>query len=387
MLTFVVSLIGVEYSALGPAATVEHASYRTGHFAVLPAALLLFLATSGLPYPWQRPRYLLTSAAVCAVAIADCIVIPNLGVEHRELDFVVVDALVASLFVSGVPAVRCSDVAPLLLAVHAVLAARWRAEIARYLITSALVTALSALFSEASARRYHRAQAATLAYAAALEAERGRTADLLGCCMPPRVVRALARASRPAGLFVEFFERVWVASLDVVNFTARSSAMDAEAVVGMIDGLFTDFDALADRFGVVRVKTLGDCYVAACFPRRGARAEADADPRTDAERILWFAVECSRAAAGRAWAEGGDPVLLRTGVASGAACGGVLGRRGWFYDVFGPAVDAAHALGKAVPPGSIAVSPAVQEEARAAFRFRRLPDGGPHLVAGPGGGD
>ena len=64
---------------------------------------------------------------------------------------------------------------------------------------------------------------------------------------------------------------------DVVDFTPRSEHLAPAEVVGLLDHLFSHFDTLAERYGLEKIKTIGDCYmVAAGVP----------DPRPDHARAL-----------------------------------------------------------------------------------------------------
>src|SRR6266550_2077957 len=64
---------------------------------------------------------------------------------------------------------------------------------------------------------------------------------------------------------------------DVVDFTPRSSGLSAAEVVELLDRLFGEFDSLAERYGLEKIKTIGDSYmVAAGVP----------EPRPDHARAL-----------------------------------------------------------------------------------------------------
>jgi adenylate cyclase len=55
---------------------------------------------------------------------------------------------------------------------------------------------------------------------------------------------------------------VTVLFADLVGFTERSASVPAEAVVALLSRIFTAFDSLSDRFGVEKIKTIGDAYMA-----------------------------------------------------------------------------------------------------------------------------
>src|SRR5213076_557804 len=64
---------------------------------------------------------------------------------------------------------------------------------------------------------------------------------------------------------------------DVVDFTPLAERLPPAEVVGVLDHLFSHFDVLAERYGLEKIKTIGDCYmVAAGVP----------SPRPDHARVL-----------------------------------------------------------------------------------------------------
>ena len=49
----------------------------------------------------------------------------------------------------------------------------------------------------------------------------------------------------------------------MVDFTPWSECLPPAEVVGILDRLFSSFDTLAERYGLEKIKTIGDCYMAA----------------------------------------------------------------------------------------------------------------------------
>ena len=50
---------------------------------------------------------------------------------------------------------------------------------------------------------------------------------------------------------------------DLVGFTAAAHDLPPEEIVGFLDSLVRTFDTLAEQHGVEKIKTVGDCYMAA----------------------------------------------------------------------------------------------------------------------------
>jgi guanylate cyclase len=100
----------------------------------------------------------------------------------------------------------------------------------------------------------------------------------------------------------------------------------------MLDSLFTHFDVLAERYGLEKIKTIGDCYmVAAGVPSpRPDHACAVADMALDM-------VDAMRATGD----VGSLGLQLRVGINSGPVVAGVIGRKRFLYDLWGDAVNTA----------------------------------------------
>jgi len=48
---------------------------------------------------------------------------------------------------------------------------------------------------------------------------------------------------------------------DIVGFTSISSEITPIEVVRLLNDLFSRFDDLVDKYGLNKIKTIGDCYM------------------------------------------------------------------------------------------------------------------------------
>ncbi len=127
----------------------------------------------------------------------------------------------------------------------------------------------------------------------------------------------------------------------------REDEEDPVAAIERLNALVSRFDEAAERYGVDKIKTIGDDYMAAC---------GLITPRLDhAKRAFSFAREMMDIVQ-RSGAEYGLDLRLRVGIHSGAVLAGVVGRRKFVYDVWGSTVDVASEIRFAAAPGSICVS-------------------------------
>jgi class 3 adenylate cyclase len=185
-----------------------------------------------------------------------------------------------------------------------------------------------------------------------LTAERARAQRLLDNVLPPSVSERLQ--DRP-GVLADGFEGVTVLFADLVGFTQRSSAMAPAEVVAMLNDVFSRFDALSERHGLEKVKTIGDAYMAvAGIP----------EPRADhAQAAARMALDMLDAA---------PPGLeLRIGLHSGPAVAGVIGTRKFIYDLWGDTVNTASRMESHGEPGRVQISRATHDLLGDAFRRTR----------------
>jgi class 3 adenylate cyclase len=163
----------------------------------------------------------------------------------------------------------------------------------------------------------------------------------------------------------EALDEVTVLFADAVGFTEQAAKTPADELVAALDGLFSRLDAIADRYGLEKIKTVGDAYMAvAGAPQpRADHAQAAADMALAIRDVL----------PGLRWPTG-EPILVRVGMASGPAVAGVIGQRKFAYDLWGDTVNLASRLQGAGQPGEILVSDGVVSRLGAGYEL------GPELV-------
>jgi guanylate cyclase len=147
---------------------------------------------------------------------------------------------------------------------------------------------------------------------------------------------------------------------DVVDFTPMAAAMTPLELVELLNEVFHCFDGLVDRYGVEKIKTIGDCYmVAAGVP--GERAD-------HAAALANLALDMREAIEQRTF--GGRRLAFRIGINSGPVVAGVIGRKKFIYDLWGEAVNLASRMESHGQSGAIQITRGTYELIKNAFDCR-----------------
>ncbi len=184
---------------------------------------------------------------------------------------------------------------------------------------------------------------------AALRQEQAKAENLLLNILPRSIADRLKAQAQP---IADHFESASILFADVVDFTPWSERLPPAEVVGYLDHLFSQFDGLAERYGLEKIKTIGDCYmVAAGVPKA----------RPDHARALAFMALDMLKAMGSDDEVGHLGLELRVGINSGPVVAGVIGRKRFLYDLWGDAVNTASRMESHGTPGRIQITRATYE--------------------------
>lgn len=205
------------------------------------------------------------------------------------------------------------------------------------------------------------AAATSLYFVRQIDRYRAQADSLLVNVLPEPIAIRLKTGEHP---IADGHENVTVMFADIVDFTEMSSDADPTEVVGLLDGLFSDFDDIAESHGIEKIKTIGDAYMAAA----GLTI-----PRPDhAEAIIAFALDLLAATQNRPGLSG-EPIHLRIGVNTGSAVAGVIGRERLIYDLWGDTVNVASRMESNGLVDRILVTQAVVDQIGDRYRFDERP--------------
>lgn len=194
---------------------------------------------------------------------------------------------------------------------------------------------------------------------AALRVEQERSERLLLNILPRPIAEQLKRNQK---VTAHRFESVTILFADIVGFTEVAARISAKELVFILNEIFSAFDRLADRYGLEKIKTIGDAYmVVGGLP----------NPRADhADAIAQMALAMQQAIADFR-NDLGNPFELRIGINTGSIVSGVIGLKKFSYDLWGDAVNVASRMESQGMPGKIQVTEMTYACLQQGYRFEK----------------
>jgi adenylate cyclase len=201
--------------------------------------------------------------------------------------------------------------------------------------------------------------AVTVWYAFRLvENAKGETDRLLRNILPEKIVERLK--TKPDTLIADTFDSASILFSDISGFVPLARSLGAAKVVDLLNTIVREFDALAAKHGVEKIKTIGDAYMAAAGIPEPAADHTERVARLGLD-MLAFIEKLRR--------ETGIDIAIRIGIASGPVMAGVIGTNKFSYDVWGDTVNLASRLENRSVPGRILICPACRQRLEHAFTF------------------
>ena len=173
-----------------------------------------------------------------------------------------------------------------------------------------------------------------------------RIEELLHSMLPSDIVRRMQAGETQ---IADLHREVSIVFSDLVGFTELSRSMSATQLVDVLNRLFSEFDYAADAYGMHKIKTIGDAYMAV-----GGVVSAAA-PVDAACRAAEFAFAMQRATR-KLSAEIGLPLDVRVGLHVGPVVAGVIGTSRPAFDCWGESVNLASRLESSAGPGAVQIS-------------------------------
>jgi PAS domain S-box-containing protein len=197
-----------------------------------------------------------------------------------------------------------------------------------------------------------------LSHLRTIQTERERVDQLLLNIVPQPVAERLKQGQR---IIVESFPDVTVLFADLVDFTRFAAQHTPPDVLQVLNMVFSVFDELADRFGVEKVKTIGDAYMA---------VGGLSIPREDHAEAMAELALAMREESRKLSEQLQIPLHLRIGIHSGPVIAGVIGGKKFAYDLWGDTVNTASRMESHGVVDAIHLTEAVHAKLRGRYRLQ-----------------
>ncbi len=196
-----------------------------------------------------------------------------------------------------------------------------------------------------------------------IEEERDRSDNLLLNILPEETA---AELKANGAVKAKKYDAVTVLFTDFKGFTSYSEKLSPEALVETISFYFSKFDAIIEKYGLEKIKTIGDAYMCA-----GGLHDNTKD---HAHRMVTAAFEiASCVEEAKKDKDAKDLTFdIRIGINTGPVVAGVVGTKKFAYDIWGDAVNVASRMESMSQPGKINISEntyaLIKEEADCEYR-------------------
>ena len=177
-----------------------------------------------------------------------------------------------------------------------------------------------------------------------LRLEQEKSDNLLLNILPREVAAVLKNGSRT---IAEHYDGASVLFADMVGFTPLTAQMQPRELVDLLNHVFSYFDSLVDKYGLEKIRTIGDSYMVASgvpTPRQD-HAQALAQMALDIRDYLRRDPLCVT-----------QNLDFRIGIDSGPVVAGVIGRKKFIYDLWGDVVNTASRMESHGTPGKIQIT-------------------------------
>jgi adenylate cyclase len=190
-----------------------------------------------------------------------------------------------------------------------------------------------------------------------LAEEQKKSEHLLLNVLPTHIAQRLKNKS---GLIADGYTDVTVMFADLVNFTQLTEQMSPEHMVGLLNTVFSWFDAFSEKYGLEKIKTIGDAYMVAGGLTR--------DSQSYSANIADMALEmCDFVASHPELIK--HKLAIHVGIATGPVVAGVIGTKRIIYDLWGDTVNVASRLTDEAIGGQILVDRMTYNRLRQQYQF------------------
>jgi adenylate cyclase len=178
--------------------------------------------------------------------------------------------------------------------------------------------------------------------------EKEKSEALLANVLPKNTADEIMAKGKATKIKYNF---VTVLFSDIQGFTKIAEEMNPEILIDELDKFFFHFDSVVEKFGIEKIKTIGDAYMCA-----GGIPEKN---RTNPVEVILAALEMKTYMSklkATSEVEGMKYWDIRMGIHTGTVVAGVVGQKKLSYDIWGDTVNTASRMESSGEAGKINIS-------------------------------
>ena len=187
--------------------------------------------------------------------------------------------------------------------------------------------------------------------------EQDRSERLLLNILPGPIAERLKNSNQT---IADGFADVSVMFVDIVNFTKIAEGLNPQQVFSMLNKIFSSFDELAEKFGLEKIKTIGDAYMVAggLNDLHSDYSDALVDMALEMRDLLQHDFQVNQL-----------HLEVRIGIGTGPVVAGVVGKKKFIYDLWGDTVNIASRITSEGVPGMVQVDETTYRRLQQRFDF------------------
>jgi adenylate cyclase len=187
--------------------------------------------------------------------------------------------------------------------------------------------------------------------------EKKRSENLLLNILPAETAKELKEHGKVEAVK---FDQVTVLFTDFVQFTKVAEQEEPVQLVKSIDYYFKGFDNITTKYGLEKIKTVGDSYMCACGLPTPNPSHAKNVIKASKEMIDLVKNELNTQ-------DDLSHFEVRIGIHTGPVVAGIVGIKKWQYDIWGDTVNIASRMESMSKPGRVNLSETTYNEIKDEF--------------------
>ena len=186
-----------------------------------------------------------------------------------------------------------------------------------------------------------------------IEKERNRSDELLLNILPAATAEEMKKHGKTKAMH---YDSVTVLFTDFDSFTKISENFSPQELVSELDLCFREFDKITSKFGIEKIKTIGDSYMCA----GGLPTPNESHPKDVVQAAIEMHHFIEQLAEKNI--KSGKPVFkARFGIHTGPVVAGIVGSKKFAYDIWGDTVNTASRMESSGEVGKINISKSTYE--------------------------